>query len=344
MQHDDYLSALIKEEKKKLRKIEKKNPILFFISQVYFPSKTTFFLISSIVCLFFLITHFMCDLSSYVLSFIENVGMGKYEFLVAMPQINLDSNHYQNLIAIHAGIGTIIFALIIFIAESLRDDDVKDRSRVLLKESFLFPLAVAEILVFFLFIWGDINYWSFIPVIIIGLLTIWSLMRTVTVLLSKHAFAYKRTELLKERLQKSIDHATNERLGNNILFSKIDRIDYPIQFHFFSGDSKSKYNEFKTDKKGVVTDINLRKLKEFADAVDQRGKDNRFIFSDTQIPQGNISGSIGLEDTTITKEPSRDLYRPNKKRFMLKKYQDAVSEDSNTLFLIDKELIGDDDQ
>ncbi len=129
-----------------------------YFEQLYFPSLFSVLFIVSISCLFFAISR----MSSF--------------WYFSIPMLTFDtSSQFQNLIAIHAGTGAIIFASLSSVAESLRDDDTKDRARVLLRESFLFPLTVSEIMAFFIFVWGDVNVFSIIPVIIVAALTIYQL-------------------------------------------------------------------------------------------------------------------------------------------------------------------------
>jgi len=137
------LSKLIKEERKKLCRFIPKHFFKDTVSGVYFPSIKSLFVILIFLAIFFILAHL-----EQILYWFD---WHKLDFLV-FRNLSLDSSYYQNLIAIHAGIGVIIFALVIFIAESLRGDETNDRARVLLKESYLFPLAVAEILVFLIFI------------------------------------------------------------------------------------------------------------------------------------------------------------------------------------------------
>lgn len=304
------LTKLIKQERKKVSRFAPKDFFKLLFSEVYIPSPKSFFLVLLFLLFFFVLAR-----------------------VWKIASLSQDSNHYQNLIAIHAGIGTIIFALIIFIAESLRDDEAKDKARVLLKESYLFPIAVAEILVFFVFIWGDANLWSIIPVGAIGLLTIWSLSRLIKVLLSKYRFAQKRAELLKERLQQSIDLAIDERIGNNILFSKLNAKEIKLEFLPFTIGSQSDYYCFEAEKSGIVSDIDLQTLREIADIIDSEARDNGFSFVEEQKPEVRV----GKEGAVLASE-SRTLIQ-NNRRYLMKKFHDVMDEKNRTLICVDKKII-----
>lgn len=172
----------------------------------------------------------------------------------------------SNLLVIHAGIGAIIFALLIFVAESLRDDDSKDRARVLLRESMLFPITLLEILVFFIFIAGKVNYFAALPVIGVGLLTIASVYKTVAVLLNKTEFAKKRREVLRERLRYSLDGAIKTRFGQNLFQEAISSEPRIVCRSYYS--KKRPGREIFTAKRyGTVTDIDIDALKEAVEII-----------------------------------------------------------------------------
>jgi len=320
------LTQLIKTEREKLCRFDTRNFFKTLFSEIYIPSFRSFFLILVLLGIFFVLAHLGQVLAWFCLD--------KFSFL-NLQGLSQESNHYQNLIAIHAGIGAIIFALVIFVAESLRDDELKDRARVLLKESYLFPLAVAEILVFFIFIWGDVNFWSILPVIAIGLFTIWSLSKIVLVLLSKYRFAQKRAELLQERLRQSIDLAIDERIGNNILLSKLGGKDIKLEFHPFSIDNEIEYHCFHAEKFGTISDIDLQALKKLADIVDEEGRKSGFSFGGSEEPQVSVGKEGEVEETESKSLPK------NNQRYLMKKFHDVIDEEHRTLICLDKKLFKD---
>jgi len=257
------------------------------------------------------------------------------------PIAYIDGDHYQNLIAIHAGIGTIIFALLIFVAESLRKEDgVKDEARVLLKESFLFPLTVAEIISFFIFIWGDVTIWAIVPVMVMAILTITSLWKLLTVLLSKSKFAKKRIKLIRDRIKKGVNLAIEERLGNNILLNsvgegKIELSYYPLSF---DDDKKSDYHCFYSNRIGTVVDIKLNKLDQFAKLVEEESNRNGFSFYKEKVkPVGDASSD------TIMSEAERVKFIQIDTQYFTKRVGDEVDEKNLILLAVDKRTVKDDE-
>lgn len=250
-----------------------------------------------------------------------------------------DSNHFQNLIAIHSGIGAVIFALLIFVAESLRDDDTKDRARVLLRESFLFPLTVLEILVFFVFCWWDVNALSLLSVILVAVLTIASLWRLLAVLLNKSKFNAKRLGLLQDRINQEIDSAVEERYANNILLQGLgeEKIELNYNPFTFEGEEVNGRYLFNSEKSGTITDIRLDKLREFADILEIEANKKGFSFYKNKVKKGNETAGVEgvVAQTSITSLQQKD------KEYLHKKYHDAVEEEHKLLMSVDSSVVND---
>jgi len=318
---DSFLTTLIKREKKKLCKGLGFQRFRNLQEQIYFPSLQSFITVALISLLFFILSH--CE-----------------RFNIFSKTLNFDfSNHYQNLIAIHAGIGAIIFALVIFIAESLRDDKATDKARVLLRESFLFPLVVGEILVFFNFIWGDINFWGIFPVILVGIFTLISLSRLILVLLDKFRFFSKRLQLLKDRLKRSINLAIDERLGNNILLKQLGEGKIELDYYPLAKKmSNIEFHCFSTPKRGVVSDINLDRLNEFAKIIEEEANKNNYSFYKNKaktkrrlVPE--------IDSINLISGAETEKYIENKKHYLLKKYRDPINEENKVLLCVNKQAV-----
>jgi hypothetical protein len=252
------------------------------------------------------------------------------------PLIYSQNNHYQNLIAIHAGIGTIIFALFIFIADRFGKDN--DEGQLLLKQSFLFPLTLAEIVGFFVFIWGNINFWAILSVIGVAILTIVSLYRLLSLLLDPPDFSRKLSQLLRDKVKKGIDLAIKERLGNNFLINslgegKIELSYYPLSF---DAEDKPDYHSFYTNKLGTIVDIRIDKLNEIAKLVESEANKNGYSFySDKkkEIPEAHIDGN--------TSEAGRTKFNLVNSQYLTKKLGDEIDEKNSILLAIDKRAVQD---
>jgi len=268
---------------------------------------------------------------------IISIGTAFFYWLAHMPYWHpLDfekSGHFQNLIAIHAGIGAIIFALLIFVAESVRDDEAKDRARVLLRESFLFPLTVTEIASFFIYIWGDVNAWAIVPIVIVAILTVASLWRLLAVLLDKAKFSAKRTALLRDRIDRSINKAAEERIGNSIFLKSLEEEKTGFDFYPFTLDQEESGGrvQIRTEKRGYIVDVRMDRLFDLSKLLETEANENGFSFyPDKAKPMGTSDlESFGRQG---------DKYK-TVKLFVHKKFQDKVSEDSGPLFSFDRNAI-----
>lgn len=311
------LSALIKKERKKTSYLNLRDRLRRSLSTLYEPSWTSLSVAVLFGTVFFLLVHCI------------DIEYGDISFL--------DSNHYQNLIAVHAGIGMIIFALLIFIAESMRDDETKDRVRVLLRESHIWLLTIAEILVFLIFIWGDVNWLIVIPTLIIGLFTIYSMGSILQVMLSSYAFSRKRAQLLKERLQQSINLAIDERLGNNILLNGFIQKSIKLVYQSLCNDSQPGFHYFKTEKRGIITDIDLKQLEVFAEIIEEQAKLNGFSFEE-RLEDGAIDTTTD-HDSVLASTASENRYKVHSSRFLRMKYREKVDDDNNTLVKVDEIIL-----
>lgn len=323
------LYSLVKLERKHLCK--SRSFLLPTKINLYTPSVYSFILILIIFLILFVISHWIQDLLALIINRLD------INTPLSLPQIVQEANHYQNLIAILAGIGGIVFALTIFIAESFRDNST-DRGRVLLRESYIWPLTVSVILSFLLLLWGDINFTIIFPVIFVALFAIYSLGKIISTLLSKHRLVKKRGLLLKELMQKSIDFAIDERIADNILLSKLDGKEINLQFYPFSLDNKSNFVCFQADKLGVIKNINLKKLNEFAKKLEEVANKNGFSF-DAKKEKTTDDFSSNPE---ITEETKQKNLTPNNKRYITRKFNDLIDEKHSNLICFDKSLVGDD--
>ncbi len=316
------LTSLVKEERERICR-NKSFTDRFFID-AYTPSIRSFLYIFGVFALFFLLAHwaqnFLCLMPE--------------KWRLILPFADLESSHYQNLIAIIAGIGTIVFALTIFVAESFRDGST-DRGRVLLRESYIWPLTVSVILSFLILIWGGVNVISVIPIIVIAFFAIFSFSRIINTLLSRYRFAQKREKLLVENLQKSIDLAINERVADNVLLSKLDGKEIKLEFYPFSLENKSNLICFKAKNLGVIEDINVKKLSEFAGYLEDKANANGYAFDETEE---RTPVEVASEGIVSTEAKGKKLTR-NRQRYLMRKFHDVLDEEHNTLICFDKNLI-----
>lgn len=327
-----HLSSRVGVEKRKLAKLPRFKGRS--IIRLYQPSVSSFIVILVVFIGLYILSVYLQDILEYFVSLLP----ASYQFPVyQFPTVDTDSNHYQNLLGVLAVIGGIVFALAIFIAESFRDSTT-DRGRVLLRESLIWPLTVSVIISSFLFLLGDKNYAIFVPIVGVGLLSLYALKRVIAILLNRVAFLDKRRKLLNELFQKSIDSAIETRLADNILLTGLDSGEIKLKYYPFYRDKGADYVEFKTNKLGKITNIHLLKLERFAEVLDKYARNNNFYFDNEKEEPSKIYLN---ENGTSTTE--KNTLIPNSNRFLMRKNNDEIDEEHNTLICFERKLIGDDE-
>ena len=289
---ENSLAELARKEKKtdkKLQKIlsDKKEPL-------WIPSLRSFKIILLWVILGYILVH--PGIINWALSFFPKSLTSHELFLCiresilsilgVIPQININDNHYQNLIAIHAGIGAVLVGLAFFVAQSLIDKNDPEKGRILLYKSHFFPLLTAEILVFFVFLWGNVNLIGGILVIgVLALFTIYYLGSTIKILIKDHEMEDAKKEMffgvLKRNFIRILDFEVEKRLGGNLLHEKGKIIEKStaglVKISPFGAFGDKSYLELKIDQKGYVTDISftaLNKLTKFIERLAQESTKN----------------------------------------------------------------------
>lgn len=306
------LSSLITEEKKRLNKLSFIEILKNKRYLLYTPDKLTLLSILIILSIFIVLSYFFPVIS-----------------------IHYDSNTYQNIISIHAGIGIIIFALVIFIAENFRDKEGKDRGKVLLKVSNIFPITLVEILIFFIFFLFNVNIWIILLILLNGIFVIISLWRIIQISLSQSYFIEERNNLFSDKILKSINLALNERIGNFLFFKKLDSKEIKLKFSYFTDFKDDQYYSFNLSKNGIITDINLMKLAKFSELIENSAVQNNYIYFENDSKDYFDYSKISTE---IRSEDKKNKVNPN--RYIIKKFNDEVKPGYNKAFLVEKNLIG----
>lgn len=236
----------ISEEYKKLLKMK--------LDSQWFSKKELIVVIVSFI-IFFVLSHAQTIFDYKVL--FEN------EFIKRLI-LSKDTAHYQNLIAIHSGIGAVLIALAFFIAQEIVKNDQPYKGIILVRRSKFFTLLVAEILFFFQFIWGSINILCVLPIAIIGYYTMKSLYEAIKLIANSFSLRKEEEALFSEAMRlnflKILDFEIVKRLGNNKLQEKIGRFESVIDASPFSPFREEEYFSVKSDESGFIADINLNKL------------------------------------------------------------------------------------
>jgi hypothetical protein len=252
-------------------------------------------------------------------------------FQLKPEKINLLSN-------LHQVIATIIFALIIFITESMRDDTAKDRARVLLRESYLWSLTSLEIISVFLLLTFDDQFVNLFMFMLVALFTLFALSRVILILLNKYKYLQKREELHKERMAEKIEYEIKQRLSDNIFLNLLKEKAIKLDFGGY-WIPRYKKNDgshvFKIYKSGTVVDINCEKLKSWSLMIEKIANENGFSFDLAEIQVSEDSASFAQENV---QNKEKQTYKKLKSRYLFKKVNDEITSENNVVITIDKKM------
>lgn len=239
------------------------------------------------------------------------------------------SNQFQNLIAIHAGIGAIIFAVFIFIAENLREDS--ERARVLLKASMLYPLTVLELLVFLIYLWGNVSFVViFITIFMCGF-TIYSVSQILRLLIDRPLFLKKERELLKDRVKLNINEALKLRVGNNIYLKKLEDDEFDLEWSPMNEQGEDMIS-IKLSKTGFIRNINLCEIDNLINYLEKLANKQNYSFKATKK---------SLDEESLVVDGVRETKQKEYKKLkghILKKFGDEITDDNKHALVIPKIL------
>lgn len=208
-----------------------------------------------------------------------------------------DGNHYQNLIAIHAGIGAVLIGLAFFIAQEIakeRDKGNSYKGFIILRRSKFFSLLLAEVLFFFLFLWGSVNILSTIPVFFMGMFTLYSLYKTFGLIIDDFELKKEERKVFFDNLRTSflkvLDLEITKLIGDSQLRNLSKDYEGFIEVTPFSPVNKQNYTPIKTDKSGIFTNLNLKTLKRLLAKLKEKAPTESEVTTMGSDPGTTLSG------------------------------------------------------
>lgn len=303
--------------------------ILSDIKDFHLPSFSTLFLMLIIFGFLFFISHKDVPYNS-ALDLTKWAPFLKREFKIS------DSS---NLISIITGLTSVVFALVIFIAESIRDSKNPDQKRVLLKISNLWTLVVFTILALLNFVIFKVNIFSLVFPIVIGGLSIYSFWKIIVHLINPVAQEEDNNLFLKKRIQDNVNESVRERLGNNILFEKVGydkdiKFEYTFSEKWLTGNMED-YIFIDSVSEGRIVDVNLEALQKLANYLKTEAEKLGFKIYPSEINIATLDGATARNDI------KKDDY---KKIYLLKRFGQYIpptsifTDDSKVIFAIPKEF------
>jgi hypothetical protein len=228
------------------------------------------------------------------------------QFLKSIVNFNFIS--FTDLLTVHIGIGAIIFALFIFIAESMREGSML-RARILIKESSIFSLVVSEILSLISLAFLEFfNIAAFVLVFSVAIFAIYSLCNVIRFFHDKSYYKKTRISYCHELLKGILDDTVIEKVGNNYLYKNSKKYGLEFNQYYFANDEN--YYFYSSQKQGIITEINLLQLKELSDKI----KSN-YLF----------------ETKDLKSDKNDDFTQAIR---LIKGYRDDVSSEKNNQYLI----------
>jgi|GEM_PF-4130178 len=230
---------------------------------------------------------------------------------------------------VYEALSLVIVALIIFIAEVLRDEKDPDAKRILMKLSNIWPLTIGTILIPVSYLIGDPNKIFIVLEIIIALAIIISFYKIIITLLDGGVSEKDKKAFFRERIKKVSSETIDDRLGNNIFLNKTG-IDNEIKLKYspyFSNQLYQEYIEINAPNGGVIYDINLNELKNTLKFMQERAKLLGFVI----YPEKEIPTAGKIDD--LFSDIQRDKDKGNLKEvLLLKTYKESTL---NEYFLSD---------
>ena len=230
------------------------------------------------------------------------------------------------IVGAFTGLAVVVIALIVFVAESIRDDKNYERKRTLVSISFLWPLGLAATLIPFGFLWSASRGLTILLEMIVAGVTLVSFARVIRALFDPEVRASDRMSLLRGRVRGMISDSVRERVGNTVLLEllgagkRIDTLHYMIS-RVWIEDGPQSYFFIDSPRDGWIADIQLEELRGLGDQLDRHAREVlgfalRESGPDVQaVTGGGAAGSTaGPFDV--------------KKAYLLKRYREEIPPDS----------------
>jgi hypothetical protein len=184
----------------------------------------------------------------------------------------------QQILSIQIGLIATVFAYFIFLAQMAEKKNNQDEKRVIIETTNFFPLVnltLFLLLITILRFENIINSLLSIVVLIYLLISIIKATRFIT----DERYAYQKySEFLKNRIKFYSKLLIEERIGSDLLYKMLENNKINFTSLELAPQNLSNYYYLKAPKTGLITDINLNKLKEFIDSVDKYGREKGFYY------------------------------------------------------------------
>ncbi len=181
-------------------------------------------------------------------------------------------------------------------------------AEILLKETYLFPIAVFVIGLLAIFVVVSTVEAARVIILITAVLAIFTLYKLVQVLLDGDRQYLSGLDYVKDRITRSIDLAIDERIGRNLLLRALDGM--KLEYSPFAVQTAAdEVFTIRHTEQGRVCDVLLDRLEQFSEELERIANENGYAFVEKQVPWSTalVLGDINLSGRTLTALKSRCL-------------------------------------
>jgi len=225
------------------------------------------------------------------------------------------------------GLAVVVIALVVFVAESIRDDNDYERKRILVRISLLWPLGLAATIIPFGFLWSPARGLTILLETMVAIFTLIAFAQVIRELLDPDKRARSRLDLLRSRVRGMIEDSVRERIGNAVLFEqlgvgkRIDTFSYTMSRTWIEDDAQG-YVFVDAPDEGWVYDIQLDELKSLGERLDRHA---RQVLGFALRDGGPKVDAVAVEnEQPIQTQDSL----PVRKAYLLKRYREEIPPDS----------------
>ncbi|RYE08105.1 MAG: hypothetical protein EOP22_14975 [Hyphomicrobiales bacterium] len=230
------------------------------------PSLASFFVLTAVVASVFMLARFPImpdrlpsfgEIYSFFFSSIEDQD-GRVSSLVT---------------GAFGALAVVVIALVVLVAESIRDDTDQERKRILLRLSLLWPLGLLATLIPIGFLWISTSRIVIVMELVVAGLTIYAFSRLIANLLNPVLRERQRVAFLEGRVRNIVRQSARERIANNVLAETVGSTKPVSTFTLASSrswiESDSQSLIFiDAPKSGRLVDVQLEELKKLGDRID----------------------------------------------------------------------------
>lgn len=250
-----------------------------------------------------------------------------------------EDSHFQNLIAITGGITSVVIAIVIFVAEAIKEKGIS--SKVLLQKSNIWLLSYLSVTTFGYYIWINlracdcITFLAIFPIIFYAITALSSLYNTIRVLTDKQEYLKSAKKIINKEINFQTRDLLEQRVYINTFQNIIKAQNYKLlvnPYHY--ANHKENYYLFRIEGSGYISNINLKNLRKISDEIDSYAAENKFKFE--------IDQTVAPNEQSLTPGNSLLSGEINQERYVTKQPTDRIDPDNNIILAINRKLIPED--